>query len=88
METYNLHILQICIPVYADDHAHTQHIKNSTEALVVVCTEIYQEVNADKSKYMAMSRDQNDTQIQNIKIRNKSFQRVEQFRYLEKTLKN
>jgi len=40
-----------------------------------------------KVKYMVMSRGQNDGEIQNIKIGNKSFQRVEQFRYLETTLK-
>jgi len=33
---------------------------------------------------MVMSRDQNAGQIQNIKIGNKSFQSVEQFRYLAK----
>jgi hypothetical protein len=35
-----------------------------------------------------MSRDQNPGQIHNIKTGNKSFQRVEQFRYLETALKN
>jgi hypothetical protein len=49
--------------VYADNvnilegNLHT--IKEKTEALVVVSMEIGQEVNADKSKYMVMSRDQN-----------------------------
>jgi len=37
---------------------------------------------------MVMSRDQNSGQNHNIKLDNKSFERVEQFRYLVTTLKN
>jgi hypothetical protein len=73
---------------HTNKHTHTHNVKNRTETLVVVSKEIYQEVNAEKSKYMVMSRDQNVGQIQNIKIGNKSFQRMEQFRFLETTLKN
>jgi len=40
------------------------------------------EVSADKTKYMAMSRDQNAGQSHNIKIHNSSFERVEEFKYL------
>ena len=49
--------------VYADDvnilgeSVHT--IKENTEALIVVSMEIGQEANADKSKDMVMSQDQN-----------------------------
>jgi len=49
--------------VYADDvnilggSVHT--VKGNGEAVVVVSMETGQEVNADKSKYMVMSRDQN-----------------------------
>jgi len=43
------------------------------------------EVNADKPKYMVMSRDQNAGQNHNIKIDNSSFERVEQFNYLGTT---
>jgi len=52
--------------VYADDvntlggSVHT--IKKNTEALLVHSKEIGLKVNADKTKYMAMSRDQNARQ--------------------------
>jgi hypothetical protein len=55
-------------------------IKKNTEALVVTGREIGLEVNAEKTKYMVMSRNQNAGQNHNIKIDNKSFERVEQFR--------
>jgi hypothetical protein len=44
------------------------------------------EVNAEKIKYMVISRDQNAGQNGNIHIRNKSFKTVEQFKYLGTTL--
>jgi hypothetical protein len=45
-------------------------------------------VNSEKTKYMVMSRNQNAGQNHNIKLDNKSFERVEQFKYLGKTLTN
>jgi hypothetical protein len=48
---------------HADDvnilgrNVHTTRIKKNTEALVVASKEIGLEENADKSKYMVMSRD-------------------------------
>jgi hypothetical protein len=44
------------------------------------------EVNAERTKYMDMSQDQNAGQNQNIKIDNKSFERVHQFKYLGTSL--
>jgi hypothetical protein len=44
------------------------------------------EVNAEKTKYIIMSQEQNAGNIYNIKIGNKSFERVEQFTYLGTTL--
>jgi hypothetical protein len=41
------------------------------------------EVNAEKTKYMVMSWDQNAGQNNNIKTGNKSFERVKPFRYWE-----
>jgi len=78
--------------VYADDvnilggSVHT--VKENAEALVVASKETGLEVNADKTKYMVMSRDQNEGQSQNIKIDNSSFGRVEEFKYLGTTLTN
>ena len=44
--------------------------------------EIGLEVNADKTEYMVMSRDQNTGQSHNVQIDNSSFERVEEFTYL------
>jgi hypothetical protein len=45
-------------------------------------------VNAEKTKYMVMSRDQNVGQNGYIQIGNKSFETVEQFKYLGTNLTN
>ena len=45
------------------------------EALVVASKEIILEADAEKTKYMVMSRDQNAGQNINIQIGNKSFER-------------
>jgi hypothetical protein len=78
--------------VYADDinilGGSIHAVKKNTEALVVASKEIGLEVNADKTKYMVMSRNQNAGQNHNIKLDNKSFKRVEQFKYLGTTLTN
>ena len=44
------------------------------------------EVNADKTKYMIMSRDQNAERNHSMKSDNSSFERVGEFIYLETTL--
>jgi hypothetical protein len=59
-----------------------------TEALLVTSKEIGLEVNAEKTKYMFMSHEQNAGQNHNIKLDNKFFETVEQFKYLGATLKN
>jgi len=43
-------------------------------------------VNADKTKYMVMSRDRNARRSDIIKIDNSSCERVEEFRYLGTTI--
>ena len=45
-------------------------------------------MNADKTKYMSMSRDQNAGRSHNIKIDNGFFEMVEQFQYLGTTSPN
>jgi hypothetical protein len=78
--------------VYADKanilggSIHT--IRKNTEALLIASKEIGLEVNAEKTKYMVMSRDQNAGQNGDIQIGNKSFETVEQFKYLGTTLTN
>jgi hypothetical protein len=54
-------------------------IQEKAEALVIASKETGIGVNADKTKYMVMSRDQNTGRSHNIKIDNSSFARVEQF---------
>jgi hypothetical protein len=71
--------------VYADDvnilgrSLHT--IKRNTEVLLVASKDIGLEVNAEKTKFMEMSQDQNAGQNHNMKIESKSFETVEQFKY-------
>ena len=72
--------------VYADDvnilrgSVHT--VKENAEALVVASKESELEVNADKAKYMVMTRDRNAERSQSIKTDNSSFESVEVFKYL------
>jgi len=54
----------------------------------MVCKEIGLEVNADKTKYMAMSRDQNIRRSHSVKTDNSSFKMVEEFKYLGTILTN
>jgi hypothetical protein len=63
-------------------------INKNAEALLVGSEEIGLQVNADKTKYMVMSRDQNLGRSHNILTDNSSFQKVEEFRYLGTTLTN
>jgi UDP-galactopyranose mutase len=63
-------------------------VKENTEALIVASKEIGLEVNADKTKYMVMSWDQNAGQSHSMKTDNSTFQRVEEFKYLGTSLAN
>jgi activator of 2-hydroxyglutaryl-CoA dehydratase len=63
-------------------------IKKNTEALLVASKEIGLDVKSEKTKCVVMSRNQNAGQNHNIKIDNKSFERVEKFKYLGKILTN
>jgi hypothetical protein len=46
-------------------------MKKKAESLLIASKEIALEVNADKTKYMAMSQDQKAEQIHNMKVDNK-----------------
>jgi hypothetical protein len=77
---------------YADDvnklGGNIRTVKKNADALMVATKEIGLEVNADKSKYLIMSRDQNTGRSHSVNAENISIGRVEVFKYLEITLKN
>jgi hypothetical protein len=79
------------LSVYADDvnilGRSVRTVKENAEALVVATKESGLEVNADKTKYMAISREQYAGQHHSM-TGDRSFEKVEQFRYLETTLTN
>ena len=62
--------------VYADDvnilGGSVLTVKKNAEALIVASKEIGLEVNADKTKYMIMFRDQSAGRSQNTRIYNRS----------------
>jgi hypothetical protein len=62
-------------------------LKKNTGALVVASKGIGLEGNADKTKYMLMSLDQNAGGSHNMKIDNGSSERVEQLKYLGTNLR-
>ena len=77
---------------YADDvnilGGSTHTLQENAEALVAATREIGLEVSANKTKYMVMSRDQNARRNHSVRIDNSTFERVEEFKYLGKTLTN
>jgi len=63
-------------------------LKENAETLVPATREIGVEISADKTKYMALSRDQNAGRIHSVRIDNSIFERVEDLKYLGTTLIN
>jgi len=59
----------------------------NTQALLVASKEMDLEVNTDKAMYVIVSRSKKAEQNHNIKIDNKSFERMDQFRVLGITLR-
>jgi hypothetical protein len=77
---------------YADDvnllGDNADTIYRHTQTLIDASKEVGLEVNVEKTKYMLVSRDQNAGQNREIKIGNRSFENVSQFRYLGTTVTN
>jgi hypothetical protein len=77
---------------YADDvnlmGDNIDTIKKATESLTDASKEIGLEINVEKTKYMLLSRHQNVGQNRDIKIVNRSFENVPQFKYLGTTVTN
>jgi hypothetical protein len=61
-------------------------VKKHTETLTDASKEVGLEINVEKTKYMLLSRHQNAGQKQDIKIANRSFESVSQFKYLRMTV--
>jgi hypothetical protein len=58
------------------------YYKEEHGTLIDASKEVGLEINVDKTKYMLLSRHQNVGQNRNIKIANRSFENVSQFKYL------
>jgi hypothetical protein len=63
-------------------------VKKNTESLIDASKEVGLEINVDKTKYMLLSLRQNVGQNRYIKIANRSFENVPQFKYLGTTVTN
>jgi sorting nexin-29 len=76
--------------VYADDvnllGDSVNTAKEYSEKFLKASTDIGLQINAEKTKYMVMSRHPNSGQNQNIRIVNESFEKMEKFKYLGTTL--
>jgi hypothetical protein len=70
--------------IYLAEVLHT--VQENTGSLEAASKDFGLEVNADKTKYMIMSRNQNAGPSHNVKIGYISVERVEEFKYLGKTL--
>jgi hypothetical protein len=72
--------------VYADDvnllGDSIDTVKKNTETLTEDSKEVGLEVNIEKTKYMLLSRRQNIGQNRDIKIADRCFENVAQFKYL------
>jgi hypothetical protein len=61
-------------------------INRNTEIVIDASKGVDIEVNIEKTKYMLVSHNQNADQNRNIKIGNRSFENVSQFKYLGMTV--
>jgi hypothetical protein len=57
-------------------------VKKNTETLIDASKEVGLEINVEKTMYMLLSRQQNVGQNRDMRIANRSFENVSQFKYL------
>jgi hypothetical protein len=71
---------------YADDvnllGDNTDTIKKNTETLIDTVKEVGLQIDVERTKYTLLSHHQNVRQNRDIKIANRSFENVSQFKYL------
>jgi hypothetical protein len=77
---------------YADDvnllEDNIDTIKKNTETLIDASKKVGLEINIEKVKYMFLSRHQNVGQSRGIKLVNRFYENVSQFKYLRTTVTN
>jgi hypothetical protein len=77
---------------YADDvnllGDNIDTIKRMTETLIDASKEVGLEINVEKTKYMLLTRQQTVGQNRDMKIGNRSFENVSQFKYLRTIVTN
>jgi sorting nexin-29 len=77
---------------YADDvnllGENIDTVKENTETLIDASKDVGLEINVEKTRYMLLFRHQNVGQNRDIKIANRSFENVSQFKYLGTTVTN
>jgi archaellum component FlaC len=66
----------------------SERLEGSNPTILEASRDIGLEINAEKTKYMIMSRHSNSGQNQNIRRANESFENVTKFKYLGTTLTN
>jgi hypothetical protein len=78
--------------VYADDvnllGDNIDTVEKNNETLINASKEVGLEINVEKTKYMLLSRQQNVGQNRDMKIANRYFENVSQFKYLGTTITN
>jgi hypothetical protein len=62
--------------------------EKNTKTLLEASRDVGLEINAEKTKYMIMSRQPNSGQNEKVRTANESFEKVAKFKYLGKTLTN
>jgi hypothetical protein len=76
--------------LYADDvnllGDNRDTLKKNTQTLIDATKDVGLEINTEKTKYMLLYRNQNAGQNHDIKIGNRCFENVAQFRYLGTTI--
>jgi hypothetical protein len=87
----NLHGTHQLLP-YIDDvnllRDNIDAIKKNTETIIDASKEVGLDINIEKTKCMLLSHHQNEGQNQDIKIANRWFENVSQFKYLGMTVTN